>query len=78
MTRLNKKTALITGAAQGIGKAIAAAFIREGAHVILTDKNTETGEAAAAELGAEFAVLDVTEETHWDQLFSGLDHAAVP
>ncbi|MEM6336318.1 MAG: SDR family NAD(P)-dependent oxidoreductase, partial [Bacteroidota bacterium] len=36
MSRLNGKTALVTGAARGIGEAIARAFVAEGAHVLLT------------------------------------------
>ncbi len=40
--RLNDKTALITGAAQGIGRAICLAFATEGARVIATDINTQT------------------------------------
>ncbi len=39
--RLRNKTALITAAAQGIGRASALAFIREGAHVIATDINED-------------------------------------
>ena len=39
MPRLHNKTCLVTGAAHGIGAAIAQAFVKEGAHVILTDIN---------------------------------------
>ena len=56
--RLQGKRALITAAAQGIGRASAEAFIREGAHVIATDINAD---ALAALAGAETHVLDVTD-----------------
>jgi 2-hydroxycyclohexanecarboxyl-CoA dehydrogenase len=64
--RLDGKTALITGAASGIGRATAEAFAEAGAHVLLGDINTDGGEAAAAAIrakgkGADFWRLDVTD-----------------
>ena len=56
--RLKGKTALITAAAQGIGRATAEAFIREGARVIATDVNVEP---LADLTGAEVQRLDATE-----------------
>lgn len=50
--RLSGKTAVITGAAQGIGYAIAHRFLSEGAQVVIADINDEKGEAAAKELAA--------------------------
>ncbi len=47
---LTDKTALITGAASGIGLAIAKRFADEGAAVILLDRDVQRGEAAVAEL----------------------------
>ena len=47
MPRLSGKTALVTGAARGIGAAIAKAFADEGAHVIVTDVDTDDGQATA-------------------------------
>jgi 2-keto-3-deoxy-L-fuconate dehydrogenase len=58
MGRMQGKTALVTAAGQGIGRASALAMAREGAHVIATDVN----EAALAELakeGLQTRVLDV-------------------
>ena len=67
MPRLQSKTALVTGAARGIGEAIARAFVREGARVLLTDLDDSRGGAVAAELGdaAAYRHLDVREEDHW-------------
>jgi 2-keto-3-deoxy-L-fuconate dehydrogenase len=62
MFRLDGKTALVTGAATGIGAAIARTFVRAGATVIATDRNAEAGTARAAELGADFLPLDVADE----------------
>jgi NAD(P)-dependent dehydrogenase (short-subunit alcohol dehydrogenase family) len=39
--RLQKKTALVTGATSGIGEAIAYAFAREGAQVVITGRNAQ-------------------------------------
>jgi NAD(P)-dependent dehydrogenase (short-subunit alcohol dehydrogenase family) len=68
MHRLDGKVALVTGAARGIGAAIARAFASEGARVWITDINEEQGRELANELGAphRFARLDVTSEKDWE------------
>jgi len=68
--RLAGKTALVTGAAQGIGLAIASAFIDAGARVLLTDINDELGQREAETLGARasFRHLDVRDEADWDRV----------
>ena len=65
MPKLTGKTALVTGAARGIGAAIAHAFVNEGAEVIVTDINIEGGQATADAMGASFARLDVAAEADW-------------
>jgi len=65
MPRLQNKTALITGAAQGIGAAIAKAFVEEGAQVTLTDIDDDVGQAYADQIGAAYRRLDVSSEADW-------------
>lgn len=50
--RFQEKSVLVTGAAGGIGTAIAQRFANEGARVVLTDSNAEGAEAAAATIRA--------------------------
>ena len=50
---LDKKIAIVTGAAQGIGAAIADVMVREGAAVVVADMNAEAAAAKAAELGGD-------------------------
>jgi NAD(P)-dependent dehydrogenase (short-subunit alcohol dehydrogenase family) len=63
--RLSGKTALITGAAGGIGAEIARRFQEEGASVFVCDVNRAEGEKTAATMGAVFLPLDVTSEESW-------------
>ncbi|MEZ4671751.1 MAG: SDR family oxidoreductase [Anaerolineae bacterium] len=51
--RLKDRIAIITGAGQGIGEAIANRFVAEGARVVIAERNPQTGEAVAARLRAE-------------------------
>ncbi len=60
--RLAGRTAFITGAAQGIGHAIATAYLAEGASVVASDINAERLAAAFAGTAAQCMVLDVTDE----------------
>lgn len=68
MKKLSGKTCLVTGAARGIGEAIARAFHDEGAIVIITDKNIDTGQAVASSIGSKFYKLDVAAEADWLQI----------
>ncbi len=53
---------IVTGAAKGIGAATARRFAKDGANVILSDRDVAGGEALAAEIGATFQRADVTVE----------------
>lgn len=63
--RLAGKTALITGAGSGIGRAVAQRFTAEGARVFFADINVEAAEKAAAATGTKSAVavsMDISDE----------------
>ena len=66
--RLEGKVALVTGAARGIGAAIARRYAAEGATVLLTDADEEGVVALAAELGASARAHDVTSEPAWEEV----------
>jgi len=70
VTRLSNKIAVVTGAARGIGEAIARSFGAEGAVVYVTDINTEGGHQVASAIGgrATFRELDVRDESAWSSL----------
>ena len=68
MQRLKDKTCVITGAARGIGRAIAARFHDEGALVVVTDIDEANGADTAAQIGCRFEPLDVREEGDWSRL----------
>jgi len=75
--RLNDRTAIITGASRGIGRATALLFAGEGAAVVVADVNTDAGsevvESIQSDGGtASFVSVDVTDS---DQVQAMIDHA---
>lgn len=74
MARLEGKVALVSGAARGIGLAIARAYVAESAAVVLSDVRDQEGRAAAAALGerAAYRHLDVREERDWISVVEGI------
>jgi pyridoxal 4-dehydrogenase len=59
--KLEGRVAIVTGAGQGIGRAIAEKMRAEGASVVVADKNSETAEKTAAEIGGTAHVTDVSD-----------------
>ncbi|MBI3524938.1 MAG: glucose 1-dehydrogenase [Betaproteobacteria bacterium] len=68
MKRVESLVALVTGAAQGLGLAIAKRLAAEGATVIVTDINQEAGALAAAAFGASFVHQDTASEDDWKRV----------
>jgi 3alpha(or 20beta)-hydroxysteroid dehydrogenase len=65
--RLAGKTAIVTGAARGLGESIARLFAAEGAQVLVTDIRVEAARRVAGDLGGQglFVDHDVTDEASW-------------
>lgn len=73
--RLQGKVSIVTGAGQGIGAAIARVFGREGAAVVVAEKNAETGSAVASAIEGEggralFVETDVTDKAAIERLLA--------
>lgn len=78
------RTAVITGAARGIGRAIAETFVRAGASVVLLDKDIQQGEEAVRYIEtlhpgqARFVPLDVADEAAVRQVASEICQERIP
>lgn len=73
--RVRGKTAIVTGAASGIGEACAKLLAHEGANVVVTDVNVTDGERVAKEICAAggkaiFLAQDVTSEDRWQEVIA--------
>jgi len=78
--RLTNRTALVIGAARGIGAGIVERFIEEGAHVVIADTEAAIGQATAKRLGARFIETNIALKADADRAvaetvdhFGGLD-----
>ncbi|XP_075854862.1 dehydrogenase/reductase SDR family member 6 isoform X3 [Microcebus murinus] len=77
MGRLDGKVIVLTAAAQGIGRAAALAFAREGAKVIATDINESKLQELEKYLGIQIRVLDVTKKKQIDEFANEVDRLDV-
>ncbi|AZZ60616.1 glucose 1-dehydrogenase [Oenococcus sp. UCMA 16435] len=68
--RLKGKVAIVTGGNAGIGKAIAADFIAEGASVVITGRDQEKGDKTVSEIAGEIVFIrqDVSKEIDWKKV----------
>ena len=66
--RMKNKIAIVTGAAGGIGSATARLMAREGATVVVTDREAHAGQRLAAEIDATFIQHDVSKLAEWEKV----------
>ena len=67
---LSERRAIVTGGASGIGKETAIQLAQAGAQVLVTDIDEAGGANVAAEIGGNFAMLDVSDPEAWDRVIS--------
>ncbi len=78
MTRLQGKTALVTGAGTGIGEAIARRYAAEGARVVIADRDADAAARVAADIPdglGRASVMDISDEASIEAAFTDLEAA---
>lgn len=68
--QVNGMPAIVTGGASGLGEAMARALSAAGARVAIFDVNADRGAALAAEIGATFCAVDVTDQSSVERGFA--------
>ena len=71
------RTAIVTGAAQGLGAAIATRLAADGERVVLADLNIAGAERLAAEIGGEAVEHDVRSPDSWERLLAAAGEVGV-
>ena len=77
MARLESEVAIVTGGARGLGRAIAEAYVAEGARVCIADVRIELAQRVAEALGDSVIALelDVTDEQSWNLALGACEEA---
>ena len=75
--RLKGKTAIVTGASNGMGSSVSKLFAIEGANVVLADVDFEAGQQLVEEISegggnAHFEICDVSNEENWQSMTSNV------
>jgi pyridoxal 4-dehydrogenase len=70
--KLEGRVAIVTGAGQGIGRAIAEKLSQEGAEVVVADVNADTARATAADIGGFACPADVSSQEQVSELVSAV------
>jgi 3-hydroxybutyrate dehydrogenase len=65
---MSERVAIVTGAASGIGRAIAEHLARQAVQVVVADTNEEAGQATAEQIGGHFVKTDLTESAQCHRL----------
>ena len=73
MQKLKSKVALVTGAAVGLGKAIAQRLAADGARVVITDIQQDLGQATAGDGDFTFLKQDVCDEAQWPEIIGEIE-----